>query len=63
MYIFSKRRGTEAVITALTRNQLVRVTWHMGSNPILSASSGIHMDFLRNGLQDTTNGFCFRIYC
>jgi hypothetical protein len=32
------RRGTEVAITALTRNQLVRVTWHMGSNPILSAN-------------------------
>ena len=31
------RRGTEAVITALTRNQMVRVTWHVGSNPTLSA--------------------------
>jgi hypothetical protein len=24
-------------ITALTRNQMVRVTWHVGSNPTLSA--------------------------
>jgi hypothetical protein len=25
------------VITALTRNQLVRATWHVGSNPTFSA--------------------------
>lgn len=37
-FSFNSRRGTEVVITALTRNQMVRVTWHMGSNPILSAT-------------------------
>ncbi len=30
-------RGTEVAITALTRNQMVRETWHVGSNPTLSA--------------------------
>ena len=33
------RRGTEAVITALTRNQMVGETRHAGSNPALSAIS------------------------
>ncbi len=32
------RRGTEVAITALTRNQMVRVTWHVGSNPTSSAN-------------------------
>ena len=36
-YPSSKWRGTEVAITALTRNQMVRVTWHVGSNPTLSA--------------------------
>ncbi len=36
-YLSSKWRGTEVAITALTRNQMVRVTWHVGSNPTLSA--------------------------
>ena len=35
---FPQRRGTEVAITALTRNQMVRVTWHVGSNPTLSAN-------------------------
>ena len=34
----SARRGTEAVITALTRNQMVGGTRHAGSNPALSAT-------------------------
>src|SRR3954466_8652551 len=35
----TNRRGTEVAITALTRNQMVRETWHVGSNPTLSANS------------------------
>ena len=32
------RRGTEVVITALIRNQMVGVYRHVGSNPTLSAT-------------------------
>jgi hypothetical protein len=36
---FAPRRGTEAVITAPTRNRMVRESGHVGSNPTLSATS------------------------
>ena len=42
-YPSSKWRGTEVAITALTRNQMVRVTWHVGSNPTLSANSAFKL--------------------
>ena len=47
------RRGTEVVITAPTRNRMVRETWHKGSNPFLSATDSKQLSPCLNGL------FCF----
>ena len=39
-------RGTEAVITAPTRNRMVREIWHKGSNPFLSANCQERLRFM-----------------